>query len=431
MQINREDLNPSTVRLGIVCDPEEVQAGYSKAFKKLAKKIKLPGFRPGHAPRAMVQQYIDPSELNQTAAEEIVNKAYRSALEEQSVEPDWNTRPQFDLKKLDEESSACEFEVTVPLPPKADLGDYRGVPVERPRLEVTDEEVDYQIDEIRKRRSTREAVTERGAEEGDVAVVNIRPDGEAGEGRNFMTIVGKTFPQLDQALSGMTSEEMKSLDLTFPESFQEKDWAGQTIKAVVTLNSLNTVKLPEVDDSFAQAFQADNVGDLRERIRSAVERAKGEMIRQIVADRLLDAVLERSTVHVSEVAWQQLATRRVDETEAEQQEKGKTLEEYASEHGMSIDEFKKSWEDRAKHDMERAVVITEIFRRENMRVSNDELSRELVAMAGEMDADPQELLAVLKKNNAVNELHFRAISRKVTEFLEKHAEVKEVEHSEA
>jgi trigger factor len=431
MQITREDLNPCTIQLNVVCEPDEVKEGYNRAFKKIAKKIRLPGFRPGHAPRSIVQQYVDPGELNQTAAEEIVGKAYKAALEKEEIEPDPNTRPFVDLTKLEEAEAACEFTVKLALAPKAELGEYKGVFVERPKVDVSEDEVDYQLEELRKRRSTREAVTERGVEEGDIAVVNVRPDGEEGEGRNFMTVAGKTFPQLDNALMGMHLEEMKNLDLTFPENFQEKDWAGKSLHCQVTLNSVSTVKLPPLDDSFAQTFQTESVEDLRGRIRKGVEGAKSEMVRQMVAERLIDKVLELSTVHVSDVAWEQLAARRVQETEEEQKRQGKTLEQYAQENGMSLEEFNQSWKDRAKQDMQRAVVITEIFRLEDMRLTNKELEIELLVMANEFEMDPQELLTLLKKNESLNELHFRAISRKVTDFLTEHANVKEVELSNA
>jgi trigger factor len=431
MQVTREDLNPCTVKLTVVCEPQEVEEGFSKALKQIAKQIRLPGFRPGHAPKAMVEQYVQKGELVDAAAEHIVRTGFKNALADQKLEPDPGTRPNIELTKLDEEEKACEFTVKVPLPPVVELGDYKGLPIERPKIDVSDEEVEYQIEEIRKRRSTREAITDRGVQEGDVAVLNIKAEGETGEGRTFMTIAGKTFPQLDQAIMGMRVEEMKTLDLTFPENFQEKDWAGKPMHVQVALNSVSSVRLPELDEEFAKSLQTESIDELRERVKAGIGRAKEDMVREMVTEQLLDRLLERSTVHVADPMWEQLAIRRLQETEAEQREKGKTLEEHAQENGMTLDELRQAWMDKAKVHVQRALMIREIFTREDMKLSNPELNQELVAMAGEYNIQPDEMLNLLKKNQAVEELHFRAISRKVADFLAEHADAKEVVLSDA
>jgi len=260
MQVTREELNPCTVLLNIVCDEAQVKEGFEKAFKQIAKTIKLPGFRPGHAPRAMVEGLVPKEELYDNAAEHIVRVSFRAALEEQAIDPDQTTRPTVELKLLDDKTYAAEYSVKVPLPPKIVLGDYKGLQIDKPVVTVTDEEVEKQIEDFRKRKQTREAVTDRGVQEGDVAVVNVKLEGETGEGRNFMTIAGQTFPDLDAALLGMKVEDMKNLEVTFPETFQEKDWAGKTHAIQLTLNSLSGVKLPELDDSFAQSLKTESVG---------------------------------------------------------------------------------------------------------------------------------------------------------------------------
>jgi trigger factor len=426
MQVTREDLNPCTVQLTIVCERDEVQQGFDKALKQIAKRIKLPGFRPGHVPKGMVEQYIDKDELNETAADAIIRQSYKKALDEQGIEPDPGTRASVDLKNLDQESGACEFVMKVPLAPVVELGEYKGLPIEKPKVDVTDEEVLYQIEELRKRRSTREAITDRGAQEGDVAVVNIKIDGEEGDGRNFMTIVGQTFPQLDQALSGMKVEEMKSLDLTFPENFQEKDWAGKPYKCQVSLNSISAVKMPELDDAFAQSLKTDNIDDLKTRLKSQIEKAKGDMVREIVSEQLLEKLVERSKIEVSDNMWEALALRRLQETEQEQREAGKTLEQYAAENGMTVESLTEAWRQKARMHVQRALAIREVFTQEKMTLSNAELNQELFAMANEYEIQPEEMLNLLRKNNALDELHFRAISRKVGDFLAENAEVKEV-----
>ncbi len=412
--------------LTIVCDEAQVKEGFDKAFKQIAKTIKLPGFRPGHAPKAMIEGLVQKEELFDSAAEVIVRISFRTALEEQNIEPDQTTRPTVELKLLDDKTLAAEYTVKVPLPPKITLGDYKGLAITKPALDVTEDEVEKQIEEFRKRRQTREAVTDRGVQEGDVAVVNVKIDGESGEGRNFMTIAGQTFPQLDTALIGMKVEDMKNMEVTFPETFQEKDWAGQTLAIQMTLNSLSGIKLPELDDSFAQSLKTENVEDLKIRVREGIQRAKEQMQKEMVTEQLLERLHERSEVHVSDNMWEALADRRMRETAEEQAKEKKTLEMYAAENGMTMDQLRVAWGEKAKLHVERALMIREVFVAEKMELTTNELNEELYSMAQEYGVEAPEMWEMLKKNEAVDELHFRAISRKVADLLDANAEVQEV-----
>jgi len=430
MQVTREELNPCTLKLSIVCDATQVKDGFDKAFKQIAKKIKLPGFRPGHAPRAMVENLVSKEELYELAAEEIVRKSFRQALEQEQIQADATVRPTVELSKLDQDANEAEFSAKVPLPPKVTLGDYKGLALEKPPVDVTDEEVERQIDEFRKRRQSRETVTDRGVEQGDVAVLSIKPEGAEGEARNFMVIAGQSFPQLDEAILGLRAEEMKNVELTFPEDFQEKDWATTTQKVQVTLNSLSAVKLPDVDDAFAQSLQTENVEDLRVRVRESLKYAKEQMLRDMVNDQLLERLHERSEVAVSDNMWEALASRRLQETADEQRQQGKTLEQYAAENGMTIEQLVEAWQTSAKKHIERALLIREVFTAEKMQLTNEELNRELFTMAGEYNVEPKQMLDVLQQNQALDELQFRAISRKVGDFLESNAQVTEVTPSE-
>lgn len=426
MQVTREDLNPCTVKLTIVCDASQVQEGFDRAYKQIAKKIKLPGFRPGHAPRAMLENVISKEQLYDQAAENIVRTSFKAALEQEKIEPDGSTRPSVELTALNQEEGKAEYWAKVPLPPKVTLGDYHGLPVERPPLEVTDEEVEQQIDAFRKRQQTREAITDRGVQPGDVAVVNIRVDAEGSDGKNFMTIAGQTFPTLDEALMGMQIEEMKSLDLTFPESFQEKEWAGKSFHCQVTLNSLSAIKLPDLDDEFARTLKLENMEQVRTRMREALGQAKMQMTTEMLHEQLLERLHERSEVFTSDNMWEALAARRLQETAAEQQKQGKTLEQYAQENGMTAEELVNAWKSKAKTHVERALLIREVFTAEKMQVGNQELNQELFVMANEYGVEPEEMLNLLKQNEALDELHFRSISRKVGDYLLSSADVKEV-----
>jgi trigger factor len=368
-----------------------------------------------------VEGLVQREELYEAAADKIVQATFRKALEQEAITPDASVRPIVELSKIDRETSVVEYSAKVPLPPQVMIGDYKGLPLNRPPIEISDEEVESQLEEMRKRRQTREAVTDRGVETGDVAVVNIKIDGDSGDGRNFMTIAGQNFPQLDEAILGMKVEDMKHMELSFPEDFQEKDWAGQTHSGQVTINSLSSVRLPPLDDTFAQSLQTDSVEDLRNRIVAALKNAKQQMVKDLINDQLLERLQERSTVYVSDNMWEALAAQRMEQAAAEQEKAGKTLEQYAAENGMTLEQFDEAWKSKAKMHIERALLIRDVFTKEQMQLTNEELNSELYVMAGEYEVEAEQMFNMLRENDALDELHFRAISHKVSHFLEENA----------
>ena len=427
MQVTREDLNPCTVQLSIVCTTEQVTEAFDKALKTIAKEVRLPGFRPGHAPKHMVEKMVDERELFNQAAEELINRTYPKAVESQKLQPDTGVRPSVELTELDRGGKKASYTAKVPLPPKIELAEYKGLAASKPPMEVTNEEIEFQITELRKKQGSREAITDRTAQEGDYAVVNIKIDGEAGEGKNFMVVLGQSFAGLDGALAGMSAEEMKSVTLEFPDNFGEQAWAGKKKKAQVTLNSISAIKMPDLDEAFAKSVQTESVDDLKARMKDSIVAAKDQMVRDMLQDQLLENLRTSSKIEVSDNMWEALANQRLGEIQNQQAQQGKTLEQYAEENGMTMDGFVQAWREQAKVHVERAMVVREIFAKEKLQITNEELNQELFFMAQEFQVEPMELLEFMRKNDSLQELHFRSISRKVTNFLIDNANLTEGE----
>ncbi len=427
MQVTREDLNPCTVRLNVVCSTEQVADAFDRALKAIAKEVRLPGFRPGHAPKHMVEKMVDERELYNQAAEVLIDRTFKKAVESEKISPDTGVRPSVEMQELDRAEKKGAYTAKIPLPPQIELSEYKGLSGTKPAIEVTDEEVEFQITELRKKQGSREAITDRTAQEGDYGVVNIKIEGEAGEGKSFMVVLGQTFPSLDGALTGMSAEEMKSLELDFPENFSEKAWAGKKLKAQVALNTLSAIKMPELNDQFAKSVQTESVDELKNRMRDSIVAAKEQMVRDMLQDQLLEDLRTSSKIEVSDNMWEALASQRLGEIQQQQAQEGKSLEQYAQENGMSIEDFVKAWHDQAKVHVERAMVVREIFSKEKLQITNEELNNELFFMAQEFQVEPMELLEFMRKNDSLQELHFRSISRKVTNFLIDNANLTEGE----
>jgi trigger factor len=291
---------------------------------------------------------------------------------------------------------------------------------------VTDEEVERYLQQLRQRRATREAVEGRGAQDGDVAVVNIRPNDDEGEGRTFAVMVGQTFPELDEALRGLEAEGMRACTLTFPANFQERDWAGKTLECQLTLRSLTTPRLPELDDAFAQSLNMESLEELREDIRKQLASAKEDFYNSYVNEQLLDMLKERSEVEVPDTMWERVANQRLRDIAAEQQREGRTLEQFAAQQNMTVEELVEAQKHEAKLHVIRAMMVRKIFEQEGLQLTNEDLTAELLKMAREYGMSPDEMFKALKKADAMEELRFRAVYEKVLAFLRENAEILEI-----
>lgn len=426
MTVTREDLNPCTIKLEVVCSPDQVKAGFDKAVKALSKNVRIPGFRPGAAPKKMVEDLINPNDLYNAAAEEIVKVAFKAALDQEKITPD--NQPSVDLTKLEKEPPACEFTVKVPLAPQVDLAEYKGLAVEKNAVTVTDEEVDRQIEELQRRAGKKQEVSGRGIHEGDVAVVNIKLEGHEGDGRNFMIIAGQTFGDLDKAIMGMAAEEIKSADLEFPDNFQEKDWAGQKHHCHITIRSVSAVQIPDLDDAFAQSLQVKDVSELKERVREGIASAKEQIATEMMNERMLDDLLAKSTVHVADTTWEAVASRRLSEIHAELQQKGATIEDFAKQNGMDLKEFVAAQQQEAKIHVQRAVIIEKIFTAEGMKITDQDANNHFLQIAQENQIKQEDLEAFAKKFGPQlrDEVIFRSMYSKVLALLASHAQISEV-----
>lgn len=425
LQISTEELNPCTLMLTVSCPPEMVEEGFRKAYKTAAKRIRIPGFRPGAAPLKLVREHADPDYIRRTALDAIVKRAYGEALKEKAIEP--HGGPRIELLKLEEDEPACEFRAKVPLPPKVELGDFEGLSAGRPKVEVTDEEVESHLEDLRKRRAATKEVSGRAAQEGDFAVINLKVEGEEGEGRTFMAVVGETFPQLDEQLVGMQLDDIRQAALTFPDNFQEPDWAGKPLTCHIRIKSLSALELPELSDEFAQSFAVDSVEDLKVRARAAIQTAKERAYSDYVAEQLLEQVASRSNVISPDPMWERVAEQRLEEIAADAERRGMTLAQAAEGANMTIEQLFERLKEEAKQEVHRALLISEIFKKSELKIEKDDLARHLEQLARESGMAPKEAFEALRRSGNLDELNYRVMREKVLALLIEKATIRDSE----
>lgn len=428
LTVKREELNPCTIKLDVECPPELIKKATDKAYKQYAKKIKVPGFRPGTAPRNVIEQMIPRDEVAGAAAEETIRAAFKIALKQEELEP--VTSPRVNVNKFDLDELKCEFEIIVPLPPVVELGDYNTLTAQRPITEVTDEDVNYHLEDLRKRHGEREQVTDRGIRQGDMAVVNLKIDDEEGDGRSFVVTVGQTFPDLDAALEGMKTDEIKSLELNFPDAFGEADLAGQKKKVQLTVRSITGVTLPDLDDDLVAKLDVEDLGtveDLKNRLRENIGAAKEQRAKEMIREQLLDDLLQKSSVQVADTTWQSVVERRIADLEKELKDQGQSLDDYAASHGMDKEKFMEAQERDAQMHVKRAVLVEKIFKDQEMKIT-DEMARDHFLQIAHENRVPAEDLQKFSKQygGAIrDEVIYRAMYQLVMEYLESKAQIQD------
>jgi len=417
--LEQEQLNPCTVKMTVEVEAEQVQEAVEQARRQIAKQLRVPGFRPGKAPAYFVDQMIPKDDLYRRAAEQLVPQAYKEAVKEAGLEPYGAPSLQLDVF---EEGVACRFTAKVGLAPRVQLGEYKGLSAQRPDPTPTDEEVERELTEMRRRRA-KQIPLDRPAESGDLAVLDITSL-EADETKRFMVIVGQTFGQLDQLLVGMSPGDQKSASLTFPNDFEEgSNWAGKMMDCSVRVESLSKVEMPAADDDFAKAMKRESIQAFREEIRGTIAAIKGAMADEQVTEQLFNRLLENSTVEIPDSMWESVYQERIAEIEQEQARNNSSFEALAAAEGISVDELRARVAADAQMQVKRALLIRDIAEAEQIELTQEDLDFQIQRLADRARVSFDVARREIQKQNGMDEVRFRALFRKVADLLKEHAHI--------
>lgn len=302
MQTNQE--NPSSLerRIDMSVAMAEINKEVDARLKKLARTVKMPGFRPGKVPMKIVAQTYEPQARSE-AIGAAVEKAFGNAVREQNLRV--AGYPQIQPKEASNEE-VLEFSAVFEVYPEVVPGDLSGQSVERPALEVGDAEVDKTIDVLRKQRTSFETA-DRAAAEGDRVVIDFagKKDGELFDGGKaddfpFVIGAGSMLKDFETAVTGLKAGESKTFDMSFPEDYHAKHLAGQAVQFDVTVKKVEAPVLPEVDADFAKALGvADgDVAKLRDEVRTNLSREVKRRIQAKVKEQVMNALLEVTPIEV-------------------------------------------------------------------------------------------------------------------------------------
>ncbi len=399
-----ENLSPTRAKLSVEVPFEELKPSLDAAYKKIAQQINIPGFRRGKVPPAVIDRQVGRGAVLDEAINEVLPQKYVEALQEHSLQP--LAQPEIEVTKF-EDNEILEFTAEVDIRPEIEVPDYEGVEAEVEDLEVSDEDVEEQVQALRERFATLNDV-ERPAAEGDFVVLDLKAkkDGEVLEGAevsgmSYQVGRGGMLDGLDEALTGMSSGD----DKTFSSQLVGGDLVGEEVEVEVSVGQVQEQELPEFDDEFAQlASEFDTVAELNDDVRERLGR--GKRLEQAAAAR--DAVLEKLLEQVSIPLPESLVT---DELNARRQNieqqlgvAGITMDKYLEDEGQTVEEFEADLDRRVREAVAAQFILDEIAKKEELGVDQSELSEHLVRRAQQSGQDPQEFANHMFEHNHIPDL---------------------------
>ena len=379
MKVTLERLPESRVQLEIEVEPDRLERSLDAAYKRLVPTLRIPGFRPGKAPRRIVEQMVGRDRLIHEALDALVPAAYTEALESEEV--DAVDQPELEIL----ETEPVRFKATVPVRPTVTLGDYESIRIAPEPVEVTDEMFDEQMEMIRRRFATI-APVERGAEWDDILTADIQGTVDGApfvqdEDVEFPLREGQRLllPDLAEEFLGMEAESEKTVELPVPEDFPEQV-ANKTASITLTVKAVKEEELPDEDDDLAQQVNAEEfetIDDLRERVRNdlqeTLQRQADEAYRLKVVDEL---------VGLSEIEYPQvLLDREIDELIREAHGSDvRAYQAHLAQIGKTTDEFREMYREPAQERLFRSLVLGELTSAEGIEVTDAEVDEQLEKM---------------------------------------------------
>jgi trigger factor len=421
------DLPESRVRVQAEVPANEVQRRLEQTARRLGGQLKIPGFRKGKVPPPVVVRRIGREAVLDETVRGSLGSWYVDAIDAAGIEPVGD--PKLDLGDLPGEGEPLTFTIEIGVRPPADLGEYKGLEVGRREPDVTDEEIDRQIEELRDRLARLETAEGEPAREGDFAVVDFTGtiDGEpveGGEGRDELVEVGsgRLPEEMEAALVGLSAGESKSVDVAFADDHRAEQLRGKTATFEMSVKEVKHKQLPELDDEFAgDAAGFDTIEELREDIRQKLEEADARAIDAEFREAALDAAVEQATIDVPEQLVEGRARELWDQLSVTLARQGISKEAYLRISGKTEDQLIEEAKPDAERALRRDAVLAAIVEAEAIDSTEGELLGALEHSAQHEGTTPQKLLERLREANRLEALKRDLAARKAVDILAEHA----------
>lgn len=409
--------------LKITAPAAEVNAGYKKAVQKIADQANIPGFRKGKAPRAIIEMHYGKEAVKQEAFEIVANKAYSEALDQEKLIP--VSDPKVEESTF-EEGKDMELTIKVTLKPEPELGEYKGLHVEKKEVEVTDEQVDAQIKDMMGR-DAKMVVAEEGAviEKGDFAIIDFAGtvDGEpfsGGEGKGYPLEVGSNsfIPGFEDQLVGLSKGDSTDVEVTFPEDYFVKDLAGKEAIFKVNIQDVKRKELPELNDEYvASKTDFKTVEELRANYKERMQKAAEANAKAEYEHELIDLAVSNAKFSVPEIMIEDKISQMVEEMKMSLESRKMSLDMYMQYTGLDMAKIRENQRPVAEENVKTDLVLDAIAKAEDIQVDMADVDAEIAAISAQHGASPEEVKKIIKGNGTMGLLLANILRRKAAHVV--------------
>lgn len=390
---NCEKLEKSMVALTVEVGAADFEAAVEKAYKKQRGQIRVPGFRPGKAPRKMIEAMFGA----QVFYEEAVNIALPDAYEEAVKEQDLQVVGYPQVELLDVGKEGFSFKATVAVFPEMTLGQYKGLEAPRAEAKVTDEDVDARLKEMAERNSRMVSV-DRAVEKGDIANINFEGfldgepfDGGKGEDHDLEIGSGSFVPGFEDQLIGMKAEEERDINITFPEDYHA-DLAGKAVVFHVKVNAVKVKEVPAIDDEFAKdVSEFDTLDELKADVRGKITAEREAAAGRAFEDILMGKVADGLTSEIPDAMVEAQAQRFVDNFRMQIQSQGLPFDKYLEMTKMDEDSLLEQAKEPAARQVKMDLAVGAIIKAEGLEATDEDVDAEYEKMAKQYGMEAEEI----------------------------------------
>ena len=422
--------------LEISIDGAAFQDAIQKAYRKNVKRMNVPGFRKGHAPRSIIEKYYGEQVFYEDALNIVYPDAVESAVEEAGLEL---VGDKIDTDVTSIGKDGVELKITVTVKPEVELGEYKGLEAQRPSAEATDADVDAEMNRLAERNSRMVTVEDRPAEKDDIVVIDFEGfvDGvafEGGKGESYSLTLGsgQFIPGFEDQVIGHKTDEEFEINVTFPEDYHAEQLKGKAAVFKVKLHEIKKRELPVMDDEFAKdVSEFDTLAELREDTKKKIVERKEKEADNAVENQLIDKLIEGMKAEIPEVMFERRVDDNLRDFDYRLQSQGMNLDLYMQYTGSTEEDFRKNFRPQAERQVKVRLALEKIAELEKIVPTAEEIEAEYKRLAENYGVDVDRVKAAIPEKEVVKDLSVsKAVdlvkeSAKVTEAkAEKSAEEK-------
>jgi trigger factor len=415
----------NTVKLDVEVSSQELQEAFDAQTKEIAKKVRIPGFRQGKVPLALLRQRVGDEAVLAETIEEYVPRWFLGAVQEVGVDP--VDRPQIDFKDDGEPElgKPLAFTATVTVMPEVVLGEYKGLEVPKEPAEVEDSDVNEQMDRLRDQFSELSPAKGRPVQKGDYVTADFSAtlDGEpveAMQASDFAFEVGSSrlFPEIEENVLGMNEGEEKIFNLTLGEGSGDEELAGKTVEFKLAVKEIKEKVMPAVSDQWASEIsEFATLLELRQEIRKKIKAAKEYSSDQRFRAMAIQAITDKATLELPDVVVTEQAEEMVQDFKASLEQQGGDLAQYLQATGLTLQQLIADMKPQAAANVKTGLVLDAVAKAEGLDISDQEAGEAVRQMAAAGRVEPEAFESRVRQSGRMQGVKWQLIREKAAEFI--------------